>query len=170
MRLLFSVPATFALLMLSILCFSQPKRDTLSIEQALSVYSISSPLFSPDGSKAVVVVNQTGLGEGLPASHIWLVDVADKSIRQFTSSQKSENSPRWSPDGKTLAFLSARNGESQIFLMDVGGGEALQLTHAKTAVTAFEWNRKAKQSHTLPRIPQPPPKRKKRKATMTKTW
>jgi Tol biopolymer transport system component len=120
--------------------FSQSKTDTLSIEQALTTYSTGAPVFSPDGSKAVVVVSQSGLGESLPLSHIWLVDVAAKTIRQFTSSQKSESSPKWSPDGKNLAFLSARNGESQLFLMDMGGGEALQLTHAKTAISSFEWS------------------------------
>src|SRR5204862_2861654 len=67
-------------------------------------------------------------------------DVAEKSIRQFTNSQKSETSPQWSPDGKHLAFLSGRNGDAQIFLMDINGGEALQLTNAKTDVSAFAWN------------------------------
>jgi len=119
--------------------FAQAKKDTLSIAQALSKFSFRNLLFSPDGSKAVVVVSQSGLDESLPASHIWMVDIASKSIRQFTGSQKSESSPKWSPDGKMLAFLSGRNGRSQVYLMDVSGGEALPLTKSKTGVTAFEW-------------------------------
>ncbi len=120
--------------------YSQTKKDTLSIEQALSKYSVRDLRFSPDGTKAVAAVSQTGMDKNLPAAHIWLIDIAAKSIRQFTNSQKSETNPRWSPDGNQLAFLSTRNGNAQIFLMDINGGEALQLTHAETSISAFEWN------------------------------
>ena len=120
--------------------YSQTKKDSLTIEQALSKYSIKSPLFSPDGEKAVVVVSQTGLEKNLPASHIWLIDVATKTIRQFTNSKKSESNPKWSPDGSQLAFLSNRNDENQIYLMDMSGGEAFQLTQSKTSISEYAWN------------------------------
>ena len=140
MRKIFLLILPSVLLLPALYSLPQIKKDTLSIEQALSRYSVSSPLFSPDGTKAVVVVFQTGIGEHIPSSHIWLVEVASKSIRQFTNSLKSESSPRWSPDGKQLAFLSARDGETQIYLMDLQGGEALPLTESKTAINSFEWN------------------------------
>jgi dipeptidyl aminopeptidase/acylaminoacyl peptidase len=119
--------------------YSQTKKDTLSVERALSSYSIKSLVFSPEGNKAVAVVGQTGVADDLPNSHIWMIDIATKTLRQFTYSQKSENSPKWSPDGKTLAFLSGRNGKPQIFMMDVNGGEAMQLTTSKTGVKSYEW-------------------------------
>ena len=142
MRLLLSLLLITCLPFFIVTGVAQTKKDSLTIEQALSKYSIKSPLFSPDGKRAVVVVLQTGLGNDLPASHIWLIDVARKTIRQFTSSKKSETNPKWSPDGNQLAFLSNRNEENQIYLMDINGGEALQLTEAKSSVTAFEWNPK----------------------------
>ena len=120
--------------------WSQTKKDSISIEQALTRYGVNSPLFSPDGTRAVVVVSQPASGEQPSSSHIWMIDVASRSIRQFTNSVKSENSPRWSPDGKQLAFLSGRDGETQIYLMDLGGGEALPLTKSGMAVAGFEWN------------------------------
>jgi len=132
--------AVLLILVLTNHAFAQTKKDSLTIVQALSTYTVGAPVFSPDGSKAAVVVTQNGLGENLPASHIWLVDVATKALRQYTNSQKSETSPKWSPDGKNLAFISARHGEPQIYLLDMAGGEALQLTHAKTAVSDFIWN------------------------------
>ncbi len=140
MRLLVSIFITILVALFTNPAFTQLKKDSLSIEQALSTYSVGAPVFSPDGSKAAVVVSQNGLGENMPASHIWVVDVASKTIRQFTNSQKSESSPKWSPNGKSLAFLSARNGDPQIYLLDMAGGEALQLTNAKTTISAFEWN------------------------------
>lgn len=128
-----------ALLLFAANSYAQTKKDTLSIERALSVYTEKNLSFSPDGSKAVAVISQAGIADNLPAAHIWLIDVASGAVRQFTNSQKSESSPRWSPDGKTLAFLSGRNGKPQVFLMDVSGGEAIQLTDSKTGVSAFEW-------------------------------
>jgi len=119
--------------------YCQTQKDTLSVERALSYYTINGFLFSPEGSKAVAVVSQTGVADDLPASHIWMIDIASKTLQQFTYSQKSETSPKWSPDGKKLAFLSGRNGKSQIFVMDVDGGEAMQLTTSKTGVKSFEW-------------------------------
>jgi len=131
-------------LLLACTTLAQTKKDTLSIAQSLSRYTFRTPVFSPDGSKAAVVVSQTGLGEQLPQSHIWMVDVASKTIRQFTNSAKSETSPQWSPDGKTLAFLSGRNGKTQILTMSMDGGEALPLTKSKTAITNFLYNSSGK--------------------------
>ena len=140
MKTLPSLLLTICYLFIVIICSSQTKKDTLTIEQALSKFSIKSPLFSPDGKKAVVVVSQTGLEKNLPASHIWLIDIATKSIKQFTNSKKSESNPKWSPDGTQLAFQSNRNEENQIFLMDIAGGEASQLTQGKTSITEYVWN------------------------------
>jgi dipeptidyl aminopeptidase/acylaminoacyl peptidase len=115
-------------------------RDTLAIEKALSRYNIGTPLISPDGKKAIVAVTQTGAGPDLPATHLWLLDIPTKKLFEFTNSAKSESSPKWSPDGQQLAFLSARNGLTQIYLIGMSGGEALPLTKSKTAIWAFEWS------------------------------
>ena len=58
---------------------------------------------------------------------------------QLTSGKKSSSSPRWSPDGKELAFLSDRDGKKQIYLIVPTGGEARQVSKAETAVIAFKW-------------------------------
>ena len=72
--------------------------------------------------------------------HIWVYDLASREMRQWTASTKSEQSPRWSPDGKTLAFLSDREENDQIWLMPVAGGEAVKLTGGKSAVQSFAWS------------------------------
>ncbi len=114
--------------------------DTLSVEKALSRYNLNTPVISPDGSKAILAVSQIGAGPDLPATHLWLLDIPTKRLRQFTSSAKSENSPKWSPDGQQLSFLSGRNGVTQLFLIGMNGGEALQLTQSKTAIGMYEWS------------------------------
>jgi dipeptidyl aminopeptidase/acylaminoacyl peptidase len=115
-------------------------RDTLSIEKALFRRNIGRPVISPDGKKAVVTVSVSGAPADSLATHIWLLDLQTKAFRQFTNSTKSESDPRWSPDGRQLAFVSARGGSSQIYLIDMHGGEAMQLTSSKGDVRMFEWS------------------------------
>ena len=81
-----------------------------------------------------------------PHAHIWLYNDSSRESRQFTNSLKSESHPRWSADGKKLAFLSDREGEfQQIFVMPSDGGEASRLTEGKRSVSSFEWSPDNKQ-------------------------
>ena len=111
----------------------------LAPEDFLQLRGMQDPQFSPDGMRVAFVVGDPLSGQHR-TRHIWMYDLKGKSARQFTYSEKSEISPRWSPDGKQLAFLSGRNGDQQqIFVMRVDGGEALALTKSKESVGAFEW-------------------------------
>ncbi|HEY9226663.1 MAG TPA: hypothetical protein VIP11_08460, partial [Gemmatimonadaceae bacterium] len=78
-------------------------------------------------------------------SHIWLVPTSGGAPRQLTFSERGESAPAWSPDGKSLAFLSARGtGETvraQIWILPMEGGEAYQLTSSKEAITGFAWSK-----------------------------
>jgi len=122
----------------------QEKKDkqesnALSPEDFLQLRGIQDPQFSPDGTRVAFVVTDPLAGQKR-TRHIWIHDLKSKATRQFTYSEKSETSPRWSPDGKQLAFLSGRGGdEQQIFVMRVDGGEAAALTKSKESIGAFEW-------------------------------
>jgi len=78
----------------------------------------------------------------LPASNIWLVPWdAGMPARQFTYGPRADTHPRWSPDGKYLAFLSARNdGKTQVWLLNRKGGEAQKLTDTPQNVEDFDWS------------------------------
>ena len=67
-----------------------------------------------------------------------MVDVVCGALRQLTFNVKDDFSPRWSPDGRTLAFLSDRDGRTQIYLLSMDGGEASALTSGKNAVREQE--------------------------------
>jgi len=117
----------------------------LTPEASLNLRSISDLQFSPDGSRLAFVVSEPPKGE-LRARHIWLYDKQSGAIRQFTYSAKIEASPRWSPDGKQLAFLSNREEEQQqLYVMRADGGEATALTKGKRAVQRFAWSPDGKQ-------------------------
>ena len=112
---------------------------TLTPEQAIKSRSISDLTFSPDGASLACVISDPLKGAE-PESHIWLLDGPHKELRQFTFSSKSENSPRWSPNARMLAFLSNRAERMQIFTIQSDGGEATPLTSGKNAVSAFRWS------------------------------
>jgi len=111
----------------------------LTPEASLNLRSISDLQFSPDGNRLAFVVTEPAKGERR-ARHIWLYEKQSGVIRQFTYSGKSEFLPRWSPDGKQLAFLSDRDEQQQIYAMRAEGGEASALTKGKRGVKNFAWS------------------------------
>ena len=117
-----------------------PGKKPLTPESVLGWREVQDPQFSPDGARVAFVVSDPLKGEKR-TRHIWLYDKSSNTSRQFTYSEKSESSPRWSPDGKELAFLSDRGGdEEQIFLLRSEFGEAAAVTKEKASVNAFEWS------------------------------
>ena len=116
----------------------QAKR--LSPETFLELRSVQDPQFSPDGTRVAFTVSDPWKVDK-QTRHIWLYDVTAKQLHQLTFSPKSESFPRWSPDGKSLAFLSDREGDhQQIYLLRMEGGEASAVTRGKAAVSAFSWS------------------------------
>ena len=118
----------------------------LTPEALLGRRHLSDLEFSPDGSRVALVVSEPAKGDQRPR-HIWLFETSSGSFRQLTYSAKSESSPKWSPDGKTLAFLSDRGDadQRQIYLLSMSGGDAAPLTKGKRSITHFAWSHDGKQ-------------------------
>lgn len=138
-----------AILALAGVAFAQEKSSAdavklLTPEASLNLRSISDIQFSPDGARVAFVVMEPPKGERR-ARHIWLYEKESDAIRQFTFSAKDEFSPRWSTDGKQLAFLSNRDDQQQIYVMRADGGEAAVVTKGKRSVRSFAWSPDSKQ-------------------------
>jgi dipeptidyl aminopeptidase/acylaminoacyl peptidase len=113
--------------------------EPLTAERAYRMWSLDELEFSPDGSHLAFTV--TGPREGIEMDrNIWLFALAQSRLIPYTFSEHNEHSPRWSPDGKMLAFLSNRSGKTQVHLLDMKGGEARQLSRSKTGVQSFAWS------------------------------
>ena len=109
---------------------------TLSIEDYITMPAPQTPRLSPDGKQIAYVLSVADIAGNTTNADVWLINADGTGNHQMTRGAKSDNHPRWSPDGKTLAFLSDRDGGSAIYLMPVAGGEAERLAAART----FEWS------------------------------
>src|SRR5215468_3656847 len=116
-----------------------PSSNPLTPEVFLSLRHLSDLEYSPDGTCIAFVVTEPPKGDQR-LRHIWLFEAATGFFRQLTYSQKTESLPKWSPDGKSLAFLSNRDANQQIYLLSMGGGEAEPLTKGKRDISRFEWS------------------------------
>ena len=104
----------------------------------LAMKRIADPRVSPDGRSVAFTVRVTDMEANKGRTSIWLADLASKAARQLTSGESNDSSPRWSPDGKSLYFLSARSGSQQIWQLPLEGGEAVRVTTQPLDVDAFE--------------------------------
>jgi dipeptidyl aminopeptidase/acylaminoacyl peptidase len=122
---------------------AQTARHRLTLDDIMRLREVRDPQVSPDGQWVAYVVATVDTKEDKTSSHIWMVGYDGRGDRQITFSQESETSPRWSPDGKYLAFTSSRPGKArgnQVWLLDRGGGEAMQLTELKGRLQGYEWS------------------------------
>src|SRR5262245_11978714 len=122
---------------------AQPARRPLKLDDLARLREVRDPQISPDGQWVAYVVSTIDVKEDKSNSHIWMIGFDGKTDRQMTSSQDSESSPRWSPDGKYLSFTSSRPGQAkgnQVWLLDRSGGEAFQLTELKGRLQGYEWS------------------------------
>ena len=127
-----------ALLLSFVLAMQVAAGPVLTPEQALGMRSLSDLRVSPDGSRIAFVVSEPPKGTDRNRD-IWVATIASKDVRRLTFTETAEASPRWSPDGRTLAFLSTREGGNQIYLLSMAGGEAAKLTDGKNSVRGFDW-------------------------------
>jgi dipeptidyl aminopeptidase/acylaminoacyl peptidase len=134
----------------------------LSVEQAVSARVPSDLQFSPDGKRLAFQVSELKQG-GSRTLEIWVVDVASRQGRRFAHSSQSDRMPRWSPDGKTVGFLSNRDGTTQVYTIAADGGEAEALTQGTNAVSDFAWSPDGKQIVFLAPEPNTAAEEKKQK-------
>lgn len=132
--------AALLVLVLASVSFAQATKRVPTIDELLTIETVSGPQISPDGKWVAYVVNSTDFKQDIHPTQIWLANVAGGETFQLTSGMKPSSTPRWSPDGRWLGFLSSRlDDRNQIFAIRPTGGEAVRLTKSETAVNDFAW-------------------------------
>jgi dipeptidyl aminopeptidase/acylaminoacyl peptidase len=115
-------------------------------EDVYALTSVGDPRLSPDGRQVAYVVNRIDGEANLYRASIWVAPLdASTEPRQLTHGERSDHVPRWSPDGRWLAFLSNRDGEEkeaqdELYVLPADGGEPRRLTDGKESVGAIAWS------------------------------
>jgi dipeptidyl aminopeptidase/acylaminoacyl peptidase len=162
-RGLFSIATLVAcLIILTGVAIAQQSPRGITPEDYYSFEFISDPNISPDGKLVAYVVTKIDRAQNRRNSSIWMAATdGSHAPWQFTTAPQSSTSPRWSPDGKSLAFLSSRPTETtpaaapaagqapvgsaeptrtQVYLLSMNGGEAKRITNLKNGVSVFRWS------------------------------
>ncbi len=143
-------------------------------DDILALKAVSDPQLSPDGKAVAYVVESLNAEKDAYQTDVWLVPTAGGDARALASSPVADETPRWSPDGRFLAFLSERprpgvtgddaaEAKRQIWLIRPDGGEAVPLTSAPGSVSAFEWSADGKTIGFLAREAKGEERRKREK-------
>ncbi len=115
-----------------------PAKHPLTFDDLIKLHRVSTPQLSPDGKWVAYGVSTPDLEANRSVSNIWIVSSSGGDAIQLTQSGK-DSAPSWSPDGKTLAFISGREGSSQVYVISMEGGEARKLTTLSTGADLFKW-------------------------------
>ena len=136
---------------------AQSNRHVPTIDELLTLKTVGAASISPDGKWVAYTVNYGDFKPDAFVTQIWLVDVATSRNFQVTRGEKSSTTPRWSPDGTWLTFLSNRiEDKNQIFAINPLGGESIQLTKSETSISNFAWSDDGKSIAYLATEPAPP--------------
>jgi dipeptidyl aminopeptidase/acylaminoacyl peptidase len=125
----------------SLIATASAEQHLLSPDDYYQLIDVTDPQVAPDGSQVAYVVTESDRTADTRKDSIWVVGWDGSQRRRLTGAD-SANSPRFSPDGRYLSFLSERPAESpaQIWVLDLHGGEARQITHTSGDIATYAWS------------------------------
>jgi dipeptidyl aminopeptidase/acylaminoacyl peptidase len=115
------------------------ERKPLTPGDIWKLKAVGEPQLSPDGRWIAYALTVTDFEKNSRNADIWLVPSGGGEPRRLTTSEKRDDTPAWSPDGGTLAFISSRDGDPQIYALSLAGGEARRVTDFPGGVEDMIW-------------------------------
>jgi dipeptidyl aminopeptidase/acylaminoacyl peptidase len=157
MKLSFRLSVLSAILVLAPLALAQhPAPRPITIDDYFQIRAVSDPQLSSDAHWVTYTVQTALLKEDKNEERIWMAPTAGGVPLAQTAEGASSSHARWSPDGKFIAFLSARDeGKTQVWLLNRLGGEAERLTDTPQDVEDFAWSPDSRQLVLILRDPSP---------------
>ncbi len=142
----------------SVVVAQQSSQDLrhITIDDYFQIRRVSDPQVSPDGQFVTYTVETALLKEDKNEDRIWMASTKGGDAIPLTAAGVSSSHARWSPDGRSIAFLSARDeGKAQVWLLPRWGGEAERLTDTPQGVEDFAWSPNSGQFVLVLRDPSP---------------
>lgn len=121
---------------------NQKQKRTITADDLYQIKVISGCQISPDGENIVYGLQTVDRESEKKFMNLWIIPSKGGESRQLTVGDHVDSSPKWSPDGKWIAFLSNRQDEkqSQLFIIPVKGGEGRPLTDLQGDISSFNWS------------------------------
>src|SRR5215210_6980163 len=136
----------------------ESRKLKLTLDDLSHFRDIGAPELSPEGGWVAYTVSLPDVQKDRPNKDIWMSSWDGTRNLQLTTSKSSEHTPRWSPDGHYLAFLSDRDDPrefEQVWLLDRAGGEAARITDLPGGVSEFTWSPDSKRLAIIASDPDP---------------
>src|SRR5438034_3936 len=115
------------------------QKRAITFADYIALKSVSDPQLSPDGKWVAHTVPTPSLQDNHNVARVWVAEVATGKSRQLTGGPGSDRQPRWSPDGKTLAFISTREAGAQVWLLPIAGGDARKVSSLPDGASDPVW-------------------------------
>ena len=122
------------------LAVGQESADRLELIDVFQLEWVSDPQISPDGEQVVYVRNFNDIMADTGRSNLWIADVASGEKRPLTTGTANDFSPRWSPDGSKLLYVSTRDGGAELWLRWMDTGQTAKLTGLTQSPGSVSWS------------------------------
>ena len=113
---------------------------TFQLNEVFELEFVTDPQISADGSQVVYVRNFLDIMQDRKLSNLWIINTDDKDHRPLTSGNVSHSSPRWSPDGKRLLYVSDKDGSSQLYSRWMDTGQPVKLSNLIESPGNIAWS------------------------------
>src|SRR5262245_631580 len=141
---------------------AEKQRRVLQVDDELALKEVEDPRISPDGRWIAYTVTGHDLEKDESRTRIWMVPASGGEAHPLTAPDQDSTTPRWSPDGRYLAFLSSRSGDgeekeekTQVYTLFREGGEAVAVTDTPQKVEFFAWSPDGKRMLLVLKDPKP---------------
>ncbi|MEW6732302.1 MAG: S9 family peptidase [Acidobacteriota bacterium] len=161
------ITACLLIVVTAVTAVAQGKANRLTVSDVFNLEYASDPQLSPDGKRIVYVRQFADIMSDRTYSNLWIVDFDGTDNRPLTMGNHSDNSPRWSPDGNQLIFISDQSGMPQIHLRWMDTGQVAKLTNLQYPPSGIGWSPDGKQisftcfvperAPQIANMPTPPP-------------
>lgn len=128
--------AVVSFLLLALPTFVIAQNRTYTIEDLLKVRRVGDPQLSPDGRHVAFTIGDVNFADNRVVTQIWVTSSDGGEMKQLTNGKTSSTAPRWSPDGKKIAYTTG----SQVWVMDGDGDNRDQVTKISTGASAPVWS------------------------------